>query len=301
MLSLISLIVFSTADAYVDPACMEVADTDGDGTAGPAPEGYSEAQQNNYLLNFYSLATTFSALHAPVPHEPGTGSLGIELSGIPALPCEKRLVMSYTKTEDTNKTPVLPRPRGSFAFPSIDLENGKSVVPYAGFGYVPPVPIGGTRNVMVSMEAGVGYTDLQTEGSQFGLRYHATLMRTLGEIATPFDIESTAYEDLYLGSTFGLDLSYGYQKDAFTHYASVGWLDVSTFFYIDDDAVISNNMVPYAGPTISLGSQWKPKSFLDVAGELYAAPTTLFDLDGFSVSPGDGSIYTARFKVAYLF
>ena len=29
---------FSTADAYVDPACMEVADTDGDGVAGPAPE-----------------------------------------------------------------------------------------------------------------------------------------------------------------------------------------------------------------------------------------------------------------------
>ena len=54
----------SSAFAYVDPACMEIADTDGDGTAGPAPEGYSEVQQNNYLLNFYSLATTFSALSA---------------------------------------------------------------------------------------------------------------------------------------------------------------------------------------------------------------------------------------------
>ena len=293
--------LLSSAFAYVDPACIEIADTDGDGAAGPAPEGYSEVQQNNYLLNFYSLATTFSALHAPIPHEPGTGSLALEMSGMPQLKCEQRLVLSYTKTEDTNKTPVLPRPRGSFAFPSIDLSNGKSIVPYAGFGYVPPVPIGGTRNVMVSMEAGAGYADLAEGKWQTGIRYHATLMRTVGEIATPFDIEDPAYIDLYLGSTFGLDASVGYKSGSFTHYASAGWLDVSTFFYIDDDAVVSNNTVPYAGPTVSVGSQWKPKSFLDVAGEFYAAPTTFFDLDGFNIQPNHGSIYTVRFKVGYLF
>ena len=298
---LILSVFLSSASAYVDPVCMEIADTDGDGTAGPAPEGYSEVQQNNYLLNFYSLATTFSALHAPIPHEPGTGSLALEMSGMPQLKCEQRLVLSYTKTEDTNKTPVLPRPRGSFAFPSIDLANGKSIVPYAGFGYVPPVPIGGTRNVMVSMEAGAGYADLAEGKWQTGIRYHATLMRTVGEIATPFDIEDPAYIDLYLGSTFGLDASVGYKSGLFTHYASAGWLDVSTFFYIDDDAVVSNNTVPYAGPTVSLGSQWKPKPFLDVAGEFYVAPTTFFDLDGFNIQPKHGSIYTLRLKVGYLF
>ena len=36
-------------------------------------------------------------------------------------------------------------------------------------------------------------------------------MRTVGEIATPFDIEDPAYIDLYLGSTFGLDASVGYK------------------------------------------------------------------------------------------
>ena len=151
MLTLISWMIFSTADAYVDPACMEVADTDGDGVAGPAPEGYSEVQQNNYLLNFYSLATTFSALHAPVPHEPGTGSLGLELS-VCRLCYEKRLVLSYPRQKI--------RTRHSYCLvhevpiSSIDLKNGKSVVPYGGFGYVPPVPIGGTRNVMISWKVG---------------------------------------------------------------------------------------------------------------------------------------------------
>ena len=93
MLLVLSM-VLSNAFAYVDPACMATADTDGDGVAGPAPEGYSEESQNNYLLNFYSLATTFSALHGPIPHEPGTGSMGLELSMMPALGCDKRLVLN---------------------------------------------------------------------------------------------------------------------------------------------------------------------------------------------------------------
>ena len=39
-------------------------------------------------------------------------------------------------------------------------------------------------------------------------------------------------------------------------YGSAGFVDVSTFFYIDDDAVVGNN-APYAGPTFSLGWQGK--------------------------------------------
>lgn len=294
------LLALSTAFASVDPDCLTVAD------AGP-PADYSEETQNNYLLNFYSLATTFSPLHAPIPNEPGRGSLSIELSGMPQLKCEQRLVLSYTKTEDTNKTPVLPRPRGTFTFPAIELKNGKSVVPYAGFGYVPPVPIKGTRNVMVSFETGVGFADLKEGKMQYGLRYHATLMRTFGDIATPFVEGDPAYEDIYIGSTFGLDAMVGYKQGSFTHYLSAGWLDVSTFFYIDDDAVVSNNTVPYAGPAISLGTAWTPKTNMDLAGEFYTAPTTLVTspeaggTSEFGASATDGSIYTVRFKVGYLF
>ena len=288
------LLALSTASASIDPDCLSVANA---GT----PADYSEETQTNYLLNFYSLATTFSPLHGPIPSEPGRGSLGLEVAGMPQLKCEQRLVLSYTKTEDTNKTPVLPRPRGTFTFPGIELKNGKSIVPYAGFGYVPPVPIKGTRNVMVSFETGVGFADLEEGKMQYGLRYHATLMRTVGEVATPFVDGDTAYDDVYIGSTFGLDAMVGYKQGDFTHYLSAGWLDVSTFFYIDDDAVVSNNTVPYAGPAISLGSSWQPKEHLDFAGEFYTAPTTLVTPDGFGASAAAGSIYTLRFKLGYLF
>ena len=143
--------------AYVDPACAEVADTDGDGNPGPAPEGYSEEGQQNYLLNFFSAGTTFSPLHAPIPSPAGTGSFGVELSIIPPLGCDKRLVLEYTKTEDTNKCLCF-LDREHLAFPAIDTKNHK-IIPYAGLGYVPPVKVQGMQNVVMSVEAGVGIKD----------------------------------------------------------------------------------------------------------------------------------------------
>ena len=176
---LIYLLTLGVSLAYVDPACEEIAN------AGP-PADYSELTQNNFLLNYYALATTFSALHGPIPHKPGTGSIGLELSILPPLGCKQRLVLDYTKTEDTNKTPILPRPRGSFAFPAYTDSKGRS-------------------------------------------------------------------------------------------------------------------LVPYAGPTFSLGWQGSPRKNLDVAAEFYTAPFSLFDVDGFKFSSRDGSIYTGKFKLAYLF
>ena len=135
-----------TATAYVAEECRDVA------SAGP-PADYSEQGQTDFLLNFFSLATTFSPLHGAIPNEPGTGSMGVEMAVIPPLSCERRLVLSYTKTEDTNKAPVAPRPRISFTFPQVGR-----ITPYAGVGYVPPVTVFGTRNVIVSGELGMGFT-----------------------------------------------------------------------------------------------------------------------------------------------
>ena len=280
------LLLFSNiAQAYVDPACAEVADTDGDGTPGPAPSGYSEDAQQNYLLNFFSAGTTFSPLHAPVPSPAGTGSFGVELSIIPPLGCEKRLVLDYRKTEDTNKMPVLPRPRVSFAFPAIDTENHK-IIPYAGLGYVPPVKVKGMQNVVMSVEAGVGIKDKEEKGLQYGLRGHATLLKTVAEIATPFEEGGEAYPDFYVGSTMGANVMLGYSNEGITPYIALGFLDVSTFFYIDDDGLVINNGNPYSGPEAAIGTQWRPNKKIQVAGEFYTVPSV---------------IYTGRFRVSYLF
>lgn len=274
MLAALTLLVTAltgTAEAYVDPDCASVAN------AGP-PADYSEQGQQDFLLNYFALSTTMSPLHAPVPNKPGHGSIGLEASIIPPLSCERRLVLDYTKTEDTNKAPVMPRPRLLFAFPKL----GKRLVPYAGVGYVPPVTVFGTRNVIVSGELGVGVP--YDSGFSWGGRYHFTLMKTIAEIATPFDPADPAYEDFYMGSTFGVDALAGWDFNGWEPYLAVGFTDASTFFYIGDDGLVTNNSTPYASVTGSVGVQAKVIKHVDLAGEFYTAP---------------GYLYTGRFRVAY--
>ena len=286
-LSLLAVALSGAASAYVDEKCQDVAD-------GGVPEGYSEQGQQDYLLNFFSLATTLSPLHGPVPNEPGHGSVGLELAVIPPLSCEHRLVLNYTKTEDTNKAPVMPRFRVQFTFPPL----GK-MVPYGGLAYVPPVTVFGTRNVIVSGETGISRPF--GEGWAIGGRGHATLMKSVAEIATPFDEGDTAYNDFYVGSTFGLDLLAGKEIKGFTPYVALGYTDVSTFFYIGDDGVVTNNGTPYAGLTHSLGLSVKKIKHVDLAAEYYGAPYNFNKenaVTGGETSPG-AHLHTGRARIAY--
>jgi hypothetical protein len=282
------LLSLGTAQAAIDEECLELAN-------GELPEDYREADQEAYLLNYFSLATTFSPLHGPVPHKPGKGSVSLEASIIPPLPCERRLVLSYTKTEDTNKAPMMPRPRLAFSFNKLG-----PFVPYAGFGYVPPVTVFGTRNVIVSGEVGLG---LPTESAwSFGARFHSTMMKTVAEIATPFEEGDEAKEDLYIGSTFGFDLMAGARLgEGWEPYMALGFTDVSTFFYIGDDDYVGNNTTPYAGLTSSVGVDIKVVKNLALAAEVYAAPYnfTRTHLDTGSENLTNVKLYTGRLRFGY--
>ncbi len=282
------LLTLGVAHAEIAPECQDVAQQ------GP-PDDYAEADQQDYLLNFFSLSTTLSPLHGPVPHEPGHGSVSLEASVIPPLSCERRLVLAYTKTEDTNKAPVLPRPRLLFSFPKLG-----PLVPYAGLAYVPPVTVFGTRNVIVSGEVGLG---LPTEGAwSFGGRFHATLLKTTAEIATPFNAGDPAYDDFYVGSTFGVDLMAGLTLgEGWTPYAALGFTDVSTFFFIGDDNFVGNNTTPYSGLTSSLGVDVKVVKHLSLAGEVYAAPYNFqrTHIDTGVVNNRPSSLLTGRLRVGY--
>jgi hypothetical protein len=258
----------TVAFASVDPAC--------EGKT----QRFDDQGQQNFLLNYFALSTTFSALHGPMPTQPGTGSVSLEMGVIPPLSCERRLVLNDSKTEDTNKAPVFPRPRIHFTFPQVG-----PLVLYGGAAYVPPVTVFETRNVIVSGEFGAAYPlDM---GLQFGLRGHATLMKTIAEIATPFTEGEEAYDDFYMGSTFGLEASVGYViYDDVTPYIHVGFTDVSTYFYIGDDAYVAENSEPFFGFTGSAGVQATLWEHFDVAGEFYTAP---------------GVLYTGRLRVGYVF
>ncbi|MCA9569289.1 MAG: hypothetical protein KC656_15680 [Myxococcales bacterium] len=274
-----------TASAYVDPKCADYQLRD----------DYDEQSQQDFLANYVTLATTLSPQHAPIPHAAGHGAIGVDLAIIPPLGCRRRLVLNGTKTEDTNKTPVAPRIRASFAFPEI----GK-LRPYAGVAYIPPVPFLGTRNVIVSGELGVGVE--LGEKAQLGGRYHFTMQKTIGEIATPFNIEDPSFEDLYLGSSFGVDAMFGYALGAVTPYVAAGVTDVSTFFYIGDTSISTNNLHPYFGPVASLGVDGLVKERFRFGAELYTAPGGFSKPDPTAESVGGfgryGNITTARIRLA---
>ena len=278
------------AQAYVDPKC------EGE------TQKFDDQGQTNVMLNYFALTTSYSALHAPVPHKPGRGSVGLELSLIPPLSCEQRLVLNSTKTEDTNKAPVLPRPRFTFAFPKIG-----EVVPYGGFAVLPPVTLFGIRTLMFSGELGIGY---KSNGSMsYGARLHGNMLKTIGEIATPFVEGDEAVDDLYIGSALGLDLMLGYEDlEKITPYLAVGVTDASTYFFIGDDAYVGNNTQPFFGPTASLGAEYKANSiaaaleFYTAPGITYTPPGLLEDNEyaGWQTIEG-GLLYTVRAKVAYVF
>lgn len=276
------------------PAMAQVAEECAD-YAGPPPKGYDEGAQQDFLKNYYALATTFSPLHGPMPHEPGHGSVGVDIGVMPPLGCERRFVLDHTKTEDTNISPVVPRPVASVSFPAI----GK-VVPYIGFAYVPPVKVFGTTNVIISGEIGFGLPLGETV--QLGGRFHATSQKTVGEIATPFEEGLPAFDDLYIGSTFGFDALMGIDAGMLVPYLALGLTDVSTFFYIGDDGIASNNYHPYFGPNASLGLDGLVAERFRFGAEFYAAPGGISKPDPSvaTVKPVSryGHLYTGRFRLA---
>ena len=275
------------AFAQVAPECKEFA--------GPPPEGYDEQSQQDFLSNYVALATTFSPIHAPVPHEPGHGAVGLQIGVIPPLGCERRFALQHTKTEDTNKAPVVPRPTVTFALPNFGV-----VHPYIGLAYVPPLKVFGTTNVILSGEVGLGFP--LGEMLQLGTRFHATSQKTVGEFVTPFTDEEEPLDDLFIASTFGLDAMAGVDLGIVVPFLALGITDASVFTYIGDDGLLANNLHPYFGPVASLGVDGLLAERFRFGGELYGAfgGYSLPDVNAPSVKPASryGHIYTARFRFA---
>lgn len=283
------------AFALVDEDCNRLA----------MPEGYDEQVQQDFLANYVPLAVSLSPLHGPIPHKAGRGAIGLDLAMIPPLGCGKRFVNTWSKTEDTNKSLVVPRPRVTFAFkPLADL-----LYPYAGLGLVPPVPVGGTSNLIVSAELGAGmYLGPHLE---LGARGHATLQHTFGNVATAYNEGDPEKNDLLVASTTGADLHLGWElggapgRPVLTPYLSLGFTDVSTFFWIGDDSEVPLNKHPYFGPVASVGADALLRDRIRLAGEFYAAPGghLLADPSPDDVTEGAfsryGHLYTARLRIAY--
>lgn len=285
------LLIGPHALAGIDPAC-EDFDVD--------MSTYNEQRQQDFLMNYYALNSTYSAVHGPIPHEPGHGAIGVKLNGIMPLGCSKRFALNATKTEDTNVSPVLPQVHGTVALPPL----GDRIIPFFGGAFLPPIAVGGTRTWSASGEVGAGIE--LAERWQLSLRVHYSMIRTVGDVATAFEDDDPAFDDLFLGTTMGSDASFGGRFTTsfgeLTPYASFGVTDASTFFWVGDTGVVTNNFHPYFGPAHSVGLD-SLIGRLRLAGEYYGAPGGFIDVEPSVTVDGPlghyGRAHTWRVRIAY--
>lgn len=297
-----------TALATVPPECEDI----------PVPKSYESRTQRDFMQNYAALTTTLSPLHGPIPHKPGHGALGLSFDVAPPLSCARRrsrrnvdidsdgepegMVDTY---QNTNHGGVVPRLRGTFAFPKLG-----ELAPYGGVAYLPPVTFAQQRTVLLSAEVGAGMPMGDT--LQLGMRFHATQQKTVGDLVPKLDETDPDFKDFFVASTFGLDVIAGFDADPIVPYISLGLTDASTFVYIGDDGHSAtkaiddgqtpNNLHPYLGPTFSAGLDGLLAERFRFGAEFYGAPgghwrpdKNAGALDGFGRY---GRLYTARLRVA---
>ena len=109
------------------------------------------------------------------------------------------------------------------------------------------------------------------------------------------------FEDLYVASTVGLDAMVGFDAEYLTPYLAAGVVDASTFFYVADDNIVTNNYHPYLGPAFSAGVDSLIADVVRIGAEFYMAPGgySLPDKDIEVVKPAAryGKIYTGRLRI----
>jgi hypothetical protein len=105
----------------------------GSGSGHRLTEQYRWRDAEGRLMAYYSAALAFSPVSAPRAMAPGTIRIGLEASYLPPL-SEAQRSAGFSKTETTNFTPVLPRPRLAVGLPmGISLE-GSWIPPVNAFG-----------------------------------------------------------------------------------------------------------------------------------------------------------------------
>jgi len=241
---LIALLVSANAFGQISSDCEGVV----------VPDDYNEASQQAFLQNYFSAAFAMTALHAPLPfiRRSSKASIALEAAWVPPLNCQRRLVVGGTKTEETNRTPIFPRPRLTVALPSLG-----PIDSYIEVVALPPIktPLG--RVMQMGGEFGLGRAfDF---GLSIGARTHLSIIHARSEIAGPFNEGDTIYDDLLIASSLGAEIGIGYTHknlDWITPYATAGIGDVSTMFIVGDNlSIVQNTTEPWSGLTASLGAQ----------------------------------------------
>ena len=277
-LMLLSIAIFAlgfstNANAQIAPECEGVV----------VPDDYDEELQQAFLQNYFALAFSMTALHGPTPftRDDQGAAIALEVGAVPPLGCQQRLVLGGIKTEDTNTTPVFPRPRLT-----VKLPPAGPIDSYVEVVLLPPVktPLG----TLLQVGTEIGAAHQFDFGLSIGARAHLSIIHVRAEIATPFEEGGAAFDDLLIASSLGAEATFGYTPDFapwVTPYFNVGMGDVSTLFLVGDNlAIVQNTREPWYGVTSSLGVQ------------LLAWDHLLFALEGSAAFP---LFATAKAKVGF--
>lgn len=249
-LAIAALFVLFGADAaraQIAPECAGVV----------VPQDYDEARQQSHLQNYFAASFLLTPMAPPVTSSDAEASIGLEIGFIPPVSCEGRLVLGGTKTENTNRSPVSPRPRVRAQLPAFG-----PVSSHVGFTFLPPLPTPVGTLLQAGGEVGAGWRSTATDGTaalSLGARAHLDFARMRADIASAFDPKAPAVDDLFFASSLGLDFGVGYEMPitewlALTSYLSAGIADVSTLFLVGDDGVlVENTDTPWSGALASAG------------------------------------------------
>jgi len=273
LIALVGLVVLAgPARAHIAPECEGVT----------RPADYDEARQQAFLANYFAASFLLTPLGSP-PSQPGRARVGLEAGAIPPLSCEQRLALDATKTEDTNRSPVLPRPRLRLSANRLG-----PIVPWGGLSFVPPVPTPLGTVLLIAGEVGATWPVQLTpdHALDIGGRAHLGVARVRSDIATA-PANSPAVDDVFFASSLGVDVSVG---SRFVVSPSIvlapslfaGVADVSTLVIVGDDlAVVQNTQYPWAGPLVGGGAELIVWDWLVVGLEVSSAVLVFSTAKGF--------------------
>jgi len=277
-------IVAGASAQVIDPAC----DVNSDGVV----DGYNantypgETRQYHRMLTFFAFALDSSPMHAPLAYTPQRLNTSVGVKYVPQLSCLERTVFDGTKTERTNKTPVMPELHVGYGLP---------LGFYVGATGVPPVKLFGVQTLVLGAEAGYG----RRLGSnvEVGGRTHVTHARVTGDLVGPMSgLEQDAVEDSYRASIFGIEGSVGYGFDIDTvrlvPYAGAGFTGILAYMLIGEDKYEVDESGGYYGANFEAGAHARVDRW-DMAAEVFMAPNMRDRSARFFASP--------RLRIGYEF
>lgn len=200
----------------------------------------------------------FISLFTPLPH-PGhlpsaqkKSRLGLDTTYLPRLSCVQRLALDATKTENTSKMPVLPRPRFQTSF----FQNNYLALDI-GLQFLPPIPLPAMTASYLAADLSVAYEPLRGIGVVG--RTFMGLLYLRSEIATPFSKDDPVKEDWFTFASFGADITFSMAmpisaRQTLVPFVSAGFIKAASLFVVADDRLpVPNEKYPLFSPTIYSG------------------------------------------------